>query len=115
MANTKLLLLTILICSRDKGSITFLYPPQRGYISFVNTFVTLRNNDLGPYVPWRQRKILRHLSYVCLSVRRSVCGKYDCVRKQIATDLKICKLASITHTLVGIENGLYIITKNDLD
>ena len=31
----------------------FLYPPQRGYISFVNTFVTPRNNDLGPYVPWR--------------------------------------------------------------
>ena len=30
-----------------------LYPPQRGYISFVNTFVTPRNNDLGPYVPWR--------------------------------------------------------------
>ena len=35
------------------GSITFLYPPQRGYISFVNTFVTPRTNDLGPYVPWR--------------------------------------------------------------
>ena len=32
---------------------SFLYPPQRGYISFVNTFVTPRNNDLGPYVPWR--------------------------------------------------------------
>ena len=31
----------------------FLYPPQRGYISFVNTFVTPTNNDLGPYVPWR--------------------------------------------------------------
>ena len=31
----------------------FLYPPQRGYISFVNTFVTPRNNDLQPYVPWR--------------------------------------------------------------
>ena len=31
----------------------FLYPPQRGYINFVNTFVTPRNNDLGPYVPWR--------------------------------------------------------------
>ena len=31
----------------------FLYPPQRGYISFVNTFVTPRNNALGPYVPWR--------------------------------------------------------------
>ena len=31
----------------------FLYPPQRGYISFVNTFVTPRNNDLAPYVPWR--------------------------------------------------------------
>ena len=29
----------------------FLYPPHRGYISFVNTFVTHRNNDLGPYVP----------------------------------------------------------------
>ena len=28
-----------------------LYPPHRGYISFVNTFVTHRNNDLGPYVP----------------------------------------------------------------
>ena len=33
--------------------LSFLYPPQRGYISFVNTFVTPRNNDLGPYVPWR--------------------------------------------------------------
>ena len=32
--------------------IFFLYPPQRGDISFVNTFVTPRNNDLGPYVPW---------------------------------------------------------------
>ena len=31
----------------------FLYPPQREHISFVNTFVTPRNNDLGPYVPWR--------------------------------------------------------------
>ena len=31
----------------------FLYPPQRGYISFVNKFETPRNNDLGPYVPWR--------------------------------------------------------------
>ena len=31
--------------------ITFLYPPHRGYISFVNTFVTHRNNDLGPCVP----------------------------------------------------------------
>ena len=31
----------------------FLYPPQRGYISFVNTFVTPRNHDLGPYAPWR--------------------------------------------------------------
>ena len=30
-----------------------IYTPQRGYISFVNTFVTPRNNDLGPYVPWR--------------------------------------------------------------
>ena len=27
---------------------SFLYPPQRVYISFVNTFVTPRNNDLGP-------------------------------------------------------------------
>ena len=26
----------------------FLYHPQRGYISFVNMFVTTRNNDLGP-------------------------------------------------------------------
>ena len=34
-------------------ALIFLYPPQRGYISFVNTFVTPRNNDLGPYVPWR--------------------------------------------------------------
>ena len=25
---------------------SFLYPPQRWYISFVNTFVTPRNNDL---------------------------------------------------------------------
>ena len=31
----------------------FLYPPQRGYIRFVNTFVTPRNNDLRPYVLWR--------------------------------------------------------------
>ena len=30
---------------------SLLYPPHRGYISFVNTFVTHRNNDLGPYVP----------------------------------------------------------------
>ena len=30
-----------------------LYPPQRGYICFVNTLVTPRNNDLGHYVPWR--------------------------------------------------------------
>ena len=29
----------------------FLYPPHRMYISFVNTFVTHRNNNLGPYVP----------------------------------------------------------------
>ena len=41
--------------------------------------------------------------YVRPSVRPSVCGKYDCVRTQRATDLK----ASITHTLVGKENGLY--------
>ena len=34
-------------------SVWLLYPPQRGYISFVNTFVTPRNNDLKPYVPWR--------------------------------------------------------------
>ena len=33
------------------ANIVFLYPPHRGYISFVNTFVTHRNNDLGPYVP----------------------------------------------------------------
>ena len=25
----------------------FLYPPHREYISFVNTFVTPRNNDVG--------------------------------------------------------------------
>ena len=54
--------------------ILFLCTPQRGYIS---------NNDLGPYVPWR------HLSYVCLSVRPSVCGKHDCVRTQRAKDLKM--------------------------
>ena len=35
------------------ADILFLYSPQRGYISFVNTFVTPRNNDLEPYVPWR--------------------------------------------------------------
>ena len=33
------------------SSIFSLYPPHRGYISFVNTFVTHRNNDLRPYVP----------------------------------------------------------------
>ena len=36
-----------------RHKLQFVYPPQRGYISFVNTFVTTRNNDLGPYVPWR--------------------------------------------------------------
>ena len=59
----------------SSGTTTLLYRPQRGYISFVNTFVTPRNNALGPYVPWEtfdQRKILRHLSYVCLSVRPCV-------------------------------------------
>ena len=40
---------------------------------------------------------------ICPSVRPSVCGKHDCVRTQRATDT----LGSITHTLVGIENGLY--------
>ena len=40
----------LLLLSYYKG---LLYPPHRGYISCVNTFVTPRNNDLGPYVPWR--------------------------------------------------------------
>ena len=35
----------------DFANVIFLYPPQR--VSFVNTFVTPRNNVLGPYVPWR--------------------------------------------------------------
>ena len=41
------------------------------------------------------------------SVRVSACGKHDCVRTERARDLKICTYASTTHTLVGIENGLY--------
>ena len=59
-----LLLLSFLDSDRDIGhqmeiignvnsTIIIILPPQRGYISFVNTFVTPRNNDLGPYVPWR--------------------------------------------------------------
>ena len=63
----------------------FLYPPHRGYISFVNTFVTPRNNDLGHFVPWRQRKILRHLSYVCLSVRPSVVNTTASEHKELQT------------------------------
>ena len=51
----------------------------------------------------RNSKTFEH----CLSFRPSVCGKHDCVRTQRATDLKICTYASITHTLVGIENGIY--------
>ena len=70
----------------------FLYPPHRGYISFVNTFVIHRNNDLGPYVPWRH--LISAKFDLCLSVRPSVrvsvCGKHDCVRTRRATDLKIC-------------------------
>ena len=70
-----------------------LYPPQRGYISFVNTFVTPRNNDLGPYVPWTlcsletfdQRKILRHLSCVCLSARPSVVNTIASEHKELQT------------------------------
>ena len=38
---------------------------------------------------------------LCLSVRPSVRGKQDCIRKQRATDFKIF----ITHTLVGIDIG----------
>ena len=51
-----------------------LYPPQRGYISFVNTFVTPRNNDLRPYVPWR------HLISAKFLGISAVCGNHDCVR-----------------------------------
>ena len=66
----------------------FLYPPHRGYISFVNTFVTPRNNDLCSLETFDQRKILRLWAMsVCPSVR-PVCGKHDCVRPQRATDLK---------------------------
>ena len=48
-----LLLLSFLDPDRDIEliNVLFLNPPHRGYISFVNTFVTHRNNDLGPYVP----------------------------------------------------------------
>ena len=63
----------------EKHDIILLYPPQRRYISFVKTFATPRNNDLGPMElcsleTFDQRKILRHLSYVCLSVRQSAYG-----------------------------------------
>ena len=48
------ILLTILIeLFFENGISPFLYPPHRGYISFVNTFVIPRNNDLEAYVPWR--------------------------------------------------------------
>ena len=49
--------------------VALLYPPQRGYIKFVNTFVTPRNNNLRPYIPWRQNPNTFEL---CLSVRPSV-------------------------------------------
>ena len=45
--------LAVYIVANYKLITQFLYPPHRGYISFVNTFVTPRNNVLGPYVPWR--------------------------------------------------------------
>ena len=39
---------------------------------------------------FNQREILRHFSYVCLSVRPTVRSNHDYVRTQRATDLKIC-------------------------
>ena len=53
--------------------VPFLYPPQRGYISFVNTFVTPRNNDLGPYVFGNICLAQNSKTFeLCLSVRPSV-------------------------------------------
>ena len=49
-ANAKELYCSV-ICSIfciDSLSVLFLYPPHRGYIHFVNTYVTPRNIDLGP-------------------------------------------------------------------
>ena len=76
---------------------SFLYPPHRTYISFVNTFVTHKNKNLRPYVPWRHliSEILRHLSYVCLSVR----SNHDCVRTQRATNFKIGILGHMDHLI----------------
>ena len=60
-------------------------------------FVTPRNNDLGPYVPWRHLISAKFLDIsamsVCRSVRPSVrvsvCGKHDRVRTQRATVLNL--------------------------
>ena len=56
-----------------------------------------------------QRKILRYLSYVCLSVRPSarptvrvsVCGKHDCIRIQRATDLRLIRWFVLKMVYIG--------------
>ena len=50
-----------------------------------------RIETLGSLETFDLREILRHLSYVCLSVRPSVCSTHDCVRTQRATNFKPCK------------------------
>ena len=56
----------------------FLYPPHRGYISFVNTCGTHTNIDLRPLE-----------TFVCLSVRPSARSNHDCVRTQRDTNIKL--------------------------
>ena len=65
----------------------FLYPSHRGYISFVNTFVTHRNFDLrlGSLETFDQHEILRHLTYICLSVRPYVLITIASERKELRT------------------------------
>ena len=75
----------------------FLYPPQRGYIDFVNTFVTPRNNDLSSLETFDQRKILRHLSYVCQPVRPSV---RPSVVNTIASEHKELQTSKFAHRLL---------------
>ena len=58
---------------------------------------------MGSLETFDQRKILRYLSYVCLSIRIN----HDCIRTQRATNFKLCKLANISYRPVGIENELY--------
>ena len=68
-----------------------------------------KNEALGSLETFDQREILRHLSYISLSVLPSVRGNHDCVRTQSATNLK---WASMSHSPVGIEIGLYRSTES---